>query len=57
MLRRGGERSESKMQNVFEKNYVTVILRREKPEANTVRAKADSVRRARMGGKIPASEY
>jgi hypothetical protein len=57
MLRRGGERSESKMQNVFEKNYVTVILRREKPEANTVRAKVDSVRRARMGGKIPVSEY
>jgi len=45
------------MQNVFEKNYVTVILRREKPEANTVRAKADTVRRARLGGKIPASEY
>jgi hypothetical protein len=57
VLRRGGERSESKIRNVFKKNYVTVILRREKPEADSVRAKADSVRGARMGGKIPASEY
>src|SRR5580658_11287018 len=57
VLRRGGERGESKIQNVFGKNHRREILRREKPEANTVRAKADSVRWARMSGKIPASEY
>jgi len=29
----------------------------EKPKADSVRAKADSVRRVRVSGKIPASEY
>src|SRR5271167_2801614 len=49
-VRRGGERSESKNENVFRKNHRREILRREKPEA-------DSVRGARMSGKFPASEY
>src|SRR5579863_2166224 len=57
VLRRRGERSESKMKNVFRKIHAREILRREKPEANTVRAKADTVRGARMSEIFPASEY
>jgi len=36
------------MQNVFTKKRAEEIKRRENPEADTVRAKADSVREARM---------
>jgi hypothetical protein len=36
------------MQNVFTKKRAGEIKRKENPEADTVRAKADSVREARM---------
>jgi hypothetical protein len=45
------------MQNDFEKNHRREILRREKPEADSVRAKTDSVRGARMHKRMRASEY
>jgi hypothetical protein len=41
----------------LEKKHEREILRREKPEANTVRAKADTARGARMSEIFPASEY